>query len=165
MNRISQKPILARALSGLALLALVQSCATPTQDEGLDPLVVRDALPPQTAAAPAASVAEEVDIEYGSFTEDELYQAIISELGAQRGEVTEAGENYFDLALTTRDLGIIRRAVQFASVNNDVNALLQLGLLWTEVEPGAAQPHLMLSFQFLEAGNFDQALSHMARVI
>ena len=114
--------------------------------------------------APAVATAD-VEIEYGNFTEDELYQAIISELSAQRGEVADAGETYFDLALQTRDLGIIQRAMQFASVNNDVNAILQLGLLWTEVDPEAAQPHLMLSFQFLEAGNFQQALSHMARVI
>ena len=153
--------------AGIATLLLLQACATPPQDEGLDPLVVRGALPQpaEPANAQAVTIAEDAEIEYGSFTEEQLFQAIISELGAQRGEVGEAGDNYFDLALETRDLAIIQRAVQFASVNNDVNALLQLGLLWAEVEPDAAQPHLMLSFQFLETGNFDQALSHMARVI
>ena len=55
--------------------------------------------------------------------------------------------------------------MQFASVLSDTNALMQLGLLWSEIEPENAQPHLLLSFQFLENGNFDQALSHMARVI
>lgn len=117
------------------------------------------------AAIEQAAPAPEEEIEYGNFTKDQLYQAMISELGAQRGEVREAGDNYLDLAMETRDLGIIRRAVQFASANNDVNALLQLGLLWAEVEPEATQPHLMLAFQFLEAGNYEQALSHMARVI
>ena len=112
----------------------------------------------------ASSTGEQTAIEYGSFTREQLYQAIISELGAQRGEVAQAGESYFDLALETRDLGVIRRAIQFASVSNDVNALLQLGLLWTEVEPGVLQPHLMLSYQFLQTGNYEQALSHMARV-
>lgn len=110
-------------------------------------------------------VAQEEVIEYGNFTEEQLYQAIISELGAQRGDLGEAGNNYLDLAIQTRDLGIIQRAVQFASVNNDVNALMQLGLLWADVDPTAARPHLLLSFQFLETGNFQQALSHMARVI
>ena len=113
----------------------------------------------QTAAAP------ETAVEYGSFTKAQLYQVIISELGAQRGVLAGAGDSYFNLALETRDLGIIRRAVQFASANNDLNALLQLGLLWSEIDPSDPQPELMLSFQFLETGNYEQALSHMARVI
>jgi tetratricopeptide (TPR) repeat protein len=105
------------------------------------------------------------EVEYGTFTEQQLYQTIISELGAQRGEVIESGDTYFDLAMETRDLQFIERAVQFASVNGDTNALLQLGLLWAEVDPQNPQPHLMLSFQFLETGNFRQALAQMSRVI
>ncbi|MEC8409779.1 MAG: tetratricopeptide repeat protein [Pseudomonadota bacterium] len=114
---------------------------------------------PQTVAAP------ETAVEYGSFTKAQLYQAIISELGAQRGVLENASDSYFNLALETKDLGIIRRAVQFASANNDLNALLQLGLLWSEIDPSDPQPELMLSFQFLETGNYEQALSHMVRVI
>ncbi|MCY4356178.1 MAG: tetratricopeptide repeat protein [Gammaproteobacteria bacterium] len=150
------------SLCALTLAALLQTCAT-TPDSNPP---VSEINPNATALEPMASTAvEQIPIEYGSFTREQLYSAIISELGAQRGEVGEAGEAYFDLALETQDLGIIRRAIQFASVNNDVNALLQLGLLWTEVQPGTLQPHLMLSYQFLQTGNFDQALSHMARII
>ncbi len=116
-----------------------------------------------TAAATVAPSAAE--IEYGSFTEDQLYEAIVSELSAQRGQVVDAGEGYFDLAMATRDITVIQRAVQFASVNGDINALLQLGLLWAEVSPGDPQPHLLLSIQFLESGAFEQAISHMRRVI
>ena len=119
---------------------------------------------PTSELAQAASMPEP-EIEYGSFTKAQLYQAIISELGAQRGVLEDAGDSYFNLALETKDLGIIRRAVQFASANNDLNALLQLGLLWSGIDPSDPQPELMLSFQFLETGNYEQALSHMARVI
>ena len=115
---------------------------------------------------PALVLAEPVpEIEYGSFTEDQLYEAIVSELSAQRGQVGEAGESYFDLAMSTRDLTIIQRAIQFASVNADTNALLQLGLLWAQLEPTNSQPQLLLSIQFLESGAFEQAISHMSRVL
>jgi len=120
--------------------------------------------PVDIANADANPGAEE-PIEYGNFTEEQLFQAIISEIGAQRGHMQASGENYFDLAFETRDLDIVRRAVQFASVNGDTNALLQLGLLWTEIAPDSPQPHLMLAYEFLEGGNFSQAISHMARVI
>jgi tetratricopeptide (TPR) repeat protein len=115
---------------------------------------------------PALVLAEPLpEIEYGSFTEDQLYEAIVSELSAQRGQVVEAGESYFDLAMSTRDLTIIQRAIQFASINTDTNALLQLGLLWAQLEPTNSQPQLLLSIQFLESGAFEQAISHMSRVL
>ena len=118
-----------------------------------------------TAQSTAAQAAPVPEIEYGSFTEDQLYEAIVSELSAQRGQVVEAGESYFDLAMSTRDLTIIQRAIQFASVNADTNALLQLGLLWAQLEPTNSQPQLLLSIQFLESGAFGQAISHMSRVL
>lgn len=125
-----------------------------------------DTVESATTATPSPMRAEPVpEIEYGSFTEDQLFEAIISELGAQRGQVELAGDSYFDLAMSTRDLTIIQRAIQFASVNGDTNALLQLGLLWAELEPSNSQPQLLLSIQFLENGSFQQAISHMARVI
>jgi len=149
------------ALTLTCIATLLGACAT-TQPPAATETAAEAEL---VSTAEPASPEPEVETEYGNFTEEQLYQAIISELGAQRGVVDEAGDSYFDLALETRDLGIIRRAVQFASANNDMSAMLQLGLLWTEIDPTDAQPHLMLSFQFLETGNYQQALSHMARVI
>lgn len=143
-------------LLSLLLSLALQSCATVTESEAPVASAPAAAVPPPAAPEP---------IEYGNFTEEQLYQAIVSELGAQRGQIPEAGEGYFDLAFSTRDLAIIQRAVQFASINNDINGLLQLGLLWAEVDPEDPQPHLLLSFQFIESGDLQQALSHMSRVI
>jgi len=148
----------------LLIAAILSACATYTQSP--ENSAIADGGPtenPQPTSVEPAIEAKE--IEYGNFTEEQLYTAIISELGAQRGELSEAGESYFDLARQTRDLGIIQRAVQFASVNDDVNAMLQLGLLWIEIEPSNPQPHLMVGFQFLERGSLDQAISHMGKVI
>lgn len=120
-----------------------------------------------TTTAQQASLAASLDpeIEYGSFSDQQLYDAIIGELSAQRGDLREATDTYFKLAFATRDLNIIRRATQFASVSGDLNALIQLGVLWTEVAPTDLNPHLLLSYQLLEAGRFEDAVNHMARII
>ena len=140
------------------LLTTIFSCTTNTEIQ-----------PPNTNEVEVSSretiSQDEDEISYGSFTEQQLYQTIVSELSAQRGDFDDAGDNYLDLAIETKDLAVIQRAIQFASVNDDVNALMQLGLLWSEVEPMNTRPHLMLSFQFLENGNYPQALSHMASVL
>jgi len=149
--------LILRLLIVVSIGATLGACATVPE--------TTEVLPVEAEVTSVDPQQEPEEIEYGSFTEEQLYQAIIGELGAKRGDVEDAGENYFDLAFDTRDLGIVKRAVQFASINNDLNALLQLGLLWAEISPRDPQPHLMLSFQFLENGAFGQALSHMARVI
>ena len=145
-------------ITHLAALTLFISCATNTATD------ISQTNEVDMSSHKEPSEANE-EIVYGAFTQEQLYQTIISELGAQRGDLNDAGENYLDLAIETKDLAIIQRAIQFATVNNDINALMQLGLLWSEVEPANTRPHLMLSFQFLETGNYTQALSHMARVL
>lgn len=153
-------------LFALALLACASSTTTgPEQtDSTTDGDRAAITAAPDAPAAPEAAPEPE-PIEYGNFTEEQLYQAIISELGAARGHMEDSADTYFELAFATRDPNIIRRAVQFASANNDTRALLELGLLWTEVEPDSAQPHLLLAYEFLETGNFEQSISHMARVL
>ena len=141
-----------------SFLTAILSCATNTDIQPANSSEVE-------VSNRETSSQEKDEITYGSFTEEQLYQTIVSELSAQRGDFDDAGENYLDLAIETKDLAVIQRAIQFASVNDDINALMQLGLLWSEVEPMSTRPHLMLSFQFLENGNYPQALSHMARVL
>lgn len=144
-------------LISVACVTLV-GCASSETPIDTDESPAR-AMPTRVLEEPAA------EIEYGSFTEDQLYEAIVSELSAQRGQVAEAGNSYFDLAVSTRDITVIQRAIQFASANSDINALLQLGMLWAQLEPTNPQPQLLLSIQFLESGAFEQAISHMSRVL
>lgn len=154
-------PLLALTLLGCASSTTTDSDQADSTTDG-DSAAITSA--PEAPAAPAPEPEPE-PIEYGNFTEEQLYQAIISELGAARGHMEDSAETYFDLAFSTRDPNIIRRAVQFASANNDTRALLELGLLWSEVEPDSPQPHLLLAYEFLETGNFEQSISHMARVL
>ena len=91
---------------------------------------------------------------------DVLYKTIVSELHANRAEFDEAGENYLDLALQTKDLGILRRAIQFATLNEDQNALMQLALLWSEIDPLNSRPRRMLASLTLESGALMQSLLH-----
>ncbi|MCB1670328.1 MAG: tetratricopeptide repeat protein [Gammaproteobacteria bacterium] len=115
---------------------------------------------------PARSAPEpEPAIDYGAFSEEQLYQAIVSELSGQSGDLEQASDNYYRLAFETRDVAIVRRASQFAAATGDINAMVQLGLLWTELEPENVDPHLLLSFQLLDAGRFEDAVRHMAQVI
>ena len=142
--------------------ALAGCAAAPTDSPS--PVDV-PASEPAASTEQAASGSAPAEVEYGNFTEEQLFEAIVSELGGQRGDLPGASERYFRLAFATRDLGIVRRATQFASVSGDLNAVVQLGLLWAELSPRELEPHLMLAYHLLEAGRFEDAVNHMARII
>jgi len=142
-------------------LLLLGSCTNTQTDTSAQQSASSSSAEPM----PSASVDEDAEIEYGSFSQDQLYATIISELTGQQGNLEDATDGYFRLAFETRDLSIIRRASQFATASGDINALVQLGILWTEVAPEQVEPHLMLSYQLLEAGRFEDAANHMSDVI
>ncbi|MFM1897741.1 MAG: hypothetical protein RLZZ385_2815 [Pseudomonadota bacterium] len=154
-----------RKLGLLAVAATLLACATPPAGAPARSDDNADTQAPQSVSAAVNETTPPVPEEYGNFTEEQLFEAIVSELGGQRGNLPEASERYYRLAFETRDLGIVRRATQFASVSGDLNAVVQLGLLWTEISPRELEPHLMLSYHLLEAGRFEDAVNHMARII
>lgn len=152
----------ASTLSTALILGILASCSSTQPAEGIGESS-RERQEVAVDSGPSAQEAAPVD--YGAFSEDELYRAIVGELEANSGDFGAAGESYLDLALATKDLNVIRRAIQFASITNDTNALLQLGLLWSEVDPKDPQPQLLLAIEYLESGGFDRAIPHMARVL
>ena len=124
----------------------------------------------EEAVAAAAAEAEPAvptpePVVYGNFTTEQLNRAIINELGGLRGYLPEAAQDYYAMAMETQDLGVIRRASQFASALGDTEAMTELGRLWIEKEPNSVEPHIVLSYQLLESGEVDEAIAHMRRVL
>jgi tetratricopeptide (TPR) repeat protein len=117
-----------------------------------------------TAAVTAPAPAPE-PIEYGSFTTEQLNRALLNELAGQRGYLPEAAQDYYALALETRDLAVIRRASQFASAAGDTETMIAVGRLWLEIEPASEEAHLVLAFQLLEAGMLEESIEHMGQIL
>src|SRR5690606_36362622 len=157
MNRLPT-PILPSLLLGLSIsLAACQSTGINPDAPAEVPAEVAAPASPEVAEVPAAPE----PVTYGNFTVDELNRALLNELGGQRGYVPDAARDYSELALETRDIGIIRRASQFASAMGDTEALVTLGRMWAEKEPTDIEPHLVLSYQLLESGRLEEAVGHM----
>jgi tetratricopeptide (TPR) repeat protein len=117
-----------------------------------------------TAAVTAPEPAPE-PIEYGTFTTEQLNRALLNELAGQRGYLPEAAQDYYALALETRDLAVIRRASQFASAAGDTETMIAVGRLWLEIEPASEEAHLVLAFQLLEAGMLEESIEHMGQIL
>lgn len=97
--------------------------------------------PDEKGATPKKPAAKDAPAKAGppadrqELTEQILYQYLLAEIAAQRGQLDLAAEAYLDLARRTRDARIARRATEFALHTKDRTQALQAAKLWLDLEP------------------------------
>lgn len=145
------------------VIAACSSVSAPDMDVVTEPSV--EPVGTNAQIPEVVAVAEEEPIEYGNFTQAQLETALLSEFGGMRGYLPQATQGYYDLAIETGDINIIRRASEFVSASGNTEALNVLAQLWISKDAMAQEPHLMLGYQLMEDGRFVQALSHLDSVL
>ncbi|WP_148861877.1 tetratricopeptide repeat protein [Marinobacter fonticola] len=113
---------------------------------------------PQTAPA-------EAPINYADFDQETLYSLLAAEVAAQRGRYDVTLVNYVEAARSSRDIGVIKRAMRIAQSLNGDNAQLQLANLWLEIEPDNLEAHRIAAIQYVRQKDFDLALYHMEKIL
>jgi tetratricopeptide (TPR) repeat protein len=152
----------------LAVAPLLAACAIvsmPPADSDPAGPTLAEAQTAATVSEETIDVVPEETIEYGNFTREQLEIALLSEFGGMRGYLPQAAQGYYELAVETQDITIIKRAVEFVSATDNTNALAELATLWIEQEPDALQPHLVLGYQLMEQGLYVRALPHLNTVM
>lgn len=66
-----------------------------------------------------------------------LYQLMLAEIAAARGQRSMAAQSYLDLARRTRDARIARRAAELAVVARQTDLATEASRLWLELDPGS----------------------------
>lgn len=92
-----------------------------------------------------------------------LYQFMYAEVAGSRGQVPLSVAAYLDLAQTTRDPRIAKRAAEIALHARQYDAALAATRIWVEQEPdspGAQQMAVTLAAAF---GRLDEVAAHLAR--
>ncbi|WP_323754109.1 tetratricopeptide repeat protein [Marinobacter sp.] len=117
---------------------------------------------PEPAAPPTP---EQTDIEYADFEPEVLYQLLSAEIAAQRGRYDVTLVNYLQAAKTSRDDGVIERAMRIAQTLNADNAQQQLANLWLEKSPENIQAHRVAAIQAVKRQNLETALYHMEEIL
>jgi tetratricopeptide (TPR) repeat protein len=123
----------------------------------------------QEAAAPPAPVkppvSEKADdrLPKQEMTGQILYQFLLAEIAAQRGQFGLSANAYLDLALSTRDPRIVRRAAEVAFHARQYDAALEAARLWLSLEPESVQARQMLSTLLLASGRVEELAGSLAR--
>ncbi|MCS6786009.1 MAG: tetratricopeptide repeat protein [Thiobacillaceae bacterium] len=130
-----------KALISLVLgLATITACANSS---GVRPAATAEA----SVGAPARQ----------ELTAQILYQYLLGEIAAQRGELAVAAEAMLDLAVKTRDARIAQRATELAIFARRPAQALRAAQLWVEREPNSARARQTYISLLLGAGRLNDA--------
>ncbi|MBK8120694.1 MAG: tetratricopeptide repeat protein [Sulfuritalea sp.] len=92
-----------------------------------------------------------------------LYQFLLAEIAAQRGQFSLSASAYLDLAMSTRDPRIVRRATEVAFHARQYDVALEAARLWQSLEPESQQARQMLSTLLLTSGRVEELAGSLAR--
>ena len=117
----------------------------------------------QAPAAAAAPLKEGDRLPKQELTGQILYQFLLAEIAAQRGQFGLSAKAYLDLAMSTRDPRIVRRAAEMAFHARQYDAALEATRLWQSLEPESQQARQMLSTLLLASGRVEELAGSLAR--
>ena len=145
------------ALRALARLALILSLLTPlasgAQSDKADDAAAA-VVEKQTAILPKLELTPKI-----------IYQLLLAEIAGNRGNIQLSIGAYVDLAQSTRDPRIVRRAAELALYARRPEVALEMAQLWTDVDPESAQARQMLVGLLLSAQRLDEASAQLAKLI
>jgi tetratricopeptide (TPR) repeat protein len=112
--------------------------------------------------APPKAVVENKPPPAKELTGPIVYQFLLAEIAAQRGQFVFSAGAYLDLAKLTRDPRIVRRAAEIGLHARQYDTALEATRLWLEIEPESTQPRQMESTLLLASGRIDELAKKIA---
>jgi Flp pilus assembly protein TadD len=98
-------------------------------------------------------------------TSDLLYEYLLSEVAAQRGNDTVAVEGSLDLAKKTRDPRLAMRAAKLALQFGQFDSAIEALKIWRDTDPSSILARRMLSSVLLRSGKLDEARDEIANLL
>ncbi|HYJ19058.1 MAG TPA: hypothetical protein VEW72_07790, partial [Burkholderiales bacterium] len=88
---------------------------------------------------------------------DLLYKFLLAEIAAQRGDFQIAAQAYLEMAKTSRDPRVARRATELALYGRNNEMALQSARIWLEVEKNSAPARQTVAALLVNANNLQAA--------
>lgn len=126
-----------------------------------------DAAGEPPAAAPSAKLMTNVASAPTdqSLSESMLYEFLLGEIAAQRGDPGLAARTYVELAKRTRDPRVARRAVELASDARQQDLALEAAKLWHETDPDSTRALQTVTALVVATGKVDDAEPYLAKLL
>lgn len=98
-------------------------------------------------------------------TDQMLFEFLLGDVAWQRGRPELAAQAYLDLAKTTRDPRVAKRAAQLAYEAHEYDQSVDAFQLWQQLEPNSPLAKQMLVSILLSGGKLQEARPHAAAIL
>lgn len=130
------------------------------------------AKPAVTPVAPAPAVSAKTlptskpaELPKVELTAKALYQFLVAEIAGQRGQPGLATEGILDLAKTTRDPRLAKRATELALQSHQEARALEAARLWLILDPHEVRARQMITALLVGGGRLEEAKIHLERLL
>lgn len=114
------------------------------------------------AACLSAQAADETKLPKQPLTPQLLYEFLLAEIAGQRGQLGLSTEAYRELANTTRDPRVARRAAEVAFFAHRYDVALEAARLWRELEPDSAEARYLITALLVAANRSDEIVAQLS---
>jgi len=121
--------------------------------------------PPAQAQLEQIAPEPALDLPGVELTDRLLYEFLLGDIAAQRGRPELAAQAYLDLARTTRDPRVARRAAQLTFEAHQYDQSVEAFKLWQQLEPQSPLARQMLVSLLLSGGKLEEARPHAVAVL
>src|SRR5512139_3648724 len=147
-----------------AALALATACSQPgvkaSSPAGVESQAQQpaEAVRESTADSEAVAAAKaQAALPKQPLTPEILFKFLVAEVAGQRGAIGIAESTYLDLARTTRDPRVARRAAEVSMFARDQAGALEATRLWAASDPDSERAQQTLAVLLLNEGKFAEA--------
>jgi tetratricopeptide (TPR) repeat protein len=152
---MTTRPLLLAVLLPLVLGACAQTGKRPpSAADEQNPSAARAETRQRTLPLPEVELTRQI-----------TYQLLLAELAAQRGELGLSASAYIDLAKSTRDPRIAKRAAEVAAFSRQNEIALESAELWLELDPESVQARQMLSGLLVNANRTEELEPQLASLL
>lgn len=141
-------------------LSILAGCATPPAKKVEVPAAPVAAVQPIEEAKPRKPELPNLEL-----TGQTLYQFLISEIATQRGQSGLGVEGILDLAKSTRDPRLAKRATELALQARIEGRALEAARLWLRLDPADARARQTVTALLVNGGHLEDARVHLERLI
>ncbi len=151
----------------LLLLPLFTACASAPQKALLIQPVQVASVDEESDRSHLEQIVEpaKLDLPNIALTDRLLYEFLLGDIAAQRGRPELAAQAYLDLAKSTRDPRVARRAAQLTFEAHQYNQSVEAFKLWQQLEPSSPLAKQMLVSLLLSGGKLKEARSHVDELL
>ncbi len=116
---------------------------------------------PEATVAPAVTkVTETTSVDDRPFEMDTLYALMVAEMAGDRHRFDIMLSNYVQQAEATHDIGVIARAARLARYLKAHPTALDMGLLWSQLDPTNKEAHYIAAAELVHANRLIEAMFH-----